>query len=430
MRTQEIELRKSEIREKLANIEFAEATDDQKTEARALTKEFADLEVEYRAALITETEERAALEDEAKKAESKEDEFDVECRAFSIRAATMGSLGEGLTGREKEVSEELEQRDGEAREGGIRVPWAALLTDEIEQRSDAAVTTTGAAALFTRPNLQPVERLFAASAAAMFGARQLTVSGAPRLPEITAGKAPAWVSEGAGTDAAAITVVGHAPAVHTLASRYLISRQSLLTGRLQESLLRADLGMAIAEALDAAFFQGTGTDPQPSGLAGALTATDHNGLPDFADWIKWAMDLYESSKMAGSNARGMLSGICFAMNPGIFALPASSTVTSGAAYGPTETQALSEIGIKMIHSPQVGALQNSAAKHAGDVFAYANDGRRAHAHQVLWGSPEIIADPYTSSKTAQVALTIFAFADIILTRKSTHFKRYEVHTIT
>ena len=135
MRTQEIELRKSEIREKLANIEFAEATDDQKTEARALTKEYADLEVEFRSAMILETEERAALEDEAKKAESKEDEFDVECRAFSIRAATMGSLGEGLTGRpEKEVSEELEQRDGAPREGGIRVPWAALCPDEVEVR--------------------------------------------------------------------------------------------------------------------------------------------------------------------------------------------------------------------------------------------------------------------------------------------------------
>lgn len=42
---------------------------------------------------------------------------------------------------------------------------------------------------------------------------------------------------------------------------------------------------------------------------------------------------------------------------------------------------------------------------------------------VNWGSPELIVDPYSESKTGKVALTVFSFQDVLVQRLATRFKR-------
>ena len=77
---QRLELRRSEIREKLSKLSSLESlTDENKTDIESLTKEFQDSEVQYRAALIAEGE----------KAQTKETGTDgeaAEIRALRSRA--------------------------------------------------------------------------------------------------------------------------------------------------------------------------------------------------------------------------------------------------------------------------------------------------------------------------------------------------------
>ena len=137
LKSQEITLAQSKRRERMAEIQKAnEITDDARTELRSLTDAYQGAETEYRAAVILEDAQRAAI----KEPDKAETDFGRECRAFNL-ANVVEALTEGkaLAGREAEVSAELEQRDGKARQG-VRFPTEALL----ERRDDAVVTAPDA----------------------------------------------------------------------------------------------------------------------------------------------------------------------------------------------------------------------------------------------------------------------------------------------
>lgn len=116
LKSQEIQLAQSKRREKMAEIQKAdEITDDARTELRSLTSAYEGAEVELRAALLVEGAER----DKIKEPDRAESDFDRECRSFNL-SGMVASLTEGkpLTGREAEVSAELENRHGDGQKGG------------------------------------------------------------------------------------------------------------------------------------------------------------------------------------------------------------------------------------------------------------------------------------------------------------------------
>ena len=182
LKSQEIQLAQSKRRERMAAIQKTDGdlSDDAVTELRSLSGEYEKAEVQYRAALLTEDADRATIKTDDKA----EADFDRECRAFSL-SALVGAItdGKALTGREAEVSQELEKRNGGAMKGGVLVPWESLL----ETRADALVDTTADDKLTQRPVMPPLERLFEDSAAAKFGFRVVQTVGRPSWPEIIAG---------------------------------------------------------------------------------------------------------------------------------------------------------------------------------------------------------------------------------------------------
>ncbi|WP_157960062.1 phage major capsid protein [Albibacillus kandeliae] len=409
LKSQEIQLEQSKRRERMAEIQKAETVSDEgRTELRSLTDAYQGAEIELRAAIVLEDAERAKI----KVADKSETDFSRECRSFSL-SAVVGAMesGKALAGREAEVSAELEQRHGKAQRG-VMFPFEAL-----ETRDDATIpTTTGSGGdLASRPTMQALERLFERSAAAKFGVKALQVTGKPRFPEMTAGASASWVGEGEGADAAAITTTVKEPSIHTLTARYLLSRQAVRENSALEITLRRDLSELLREGMDLAFFQGTGTGNQPSGLNTLLTGGQVIDLEaaviSYPTLIRKCTDVMSSAKLND------LSGVKVAGLP--FML--GDLLAQSFGDGATQLDMLKKQIPGVAFSNQVATTSGSAPV-LGSMYLGVTDNV---AFAPTWGAPELIVDPYSESKTGKLALTIFSFTDILVQRLSTHFLKLE-----
>lgn len=407
LKSQEIQLAQSRKRERMAELQKADdLTEEAVTELRSLAADYEKGEVQYRAALLTEDAERATIKTEDKA----ESDFERECRAFSLsRVVAAAEAGRVLDGREAEVSAELEKRQGAARQG-IIVPWQAFL----ETRADAVVTTADDGDLTQRPVRDPLERVFADSAAARFGFRVQNVTGRPTFPEITAGATPHWVAEGQGADAENIDTLTQAAVMRTVTARYVVTRQAVRENPALETVLRRDLSNLIAAELDRVAFQGQG-GLEPVGLLKRLQDAGRvqnvAAKATFGALLAAAVNVWESAKLAGPD-KVRLAGAPILLET------LANDLVAGTAVSAFD-RLKSTLGTP-IFSPQVSptAARDADDKGASTVVVGAPEGL---AHILLWGGPEIIVDPFSESKTGKIAITTFAFADVIVQRVATHF---------
>ena len=412
LKSQEISLAQSKRRERMAEIQKAdEITDDVRTELRSLTDAYQGAEVELRAALILEDQER----DKIKEPDNAERSFEAECRQFDLSSFIADlSADKALTGREAEVSAELEQRHGRAQKGGDRFPWEALT---LETRADVETTQSASGDLASRPTMTALERFFEASAAQRFGVQTIQATGNPPFPEITGGTGLSWVSEGTGADAAAITTTAQSPDLHTATGRYLLSRQAIRKNPALDAMLRRDLAEVMREGIDLAVFQDTGASEQPAGLATILDgqAIDVGDKASFSTLLLHATELQETAKLSDP------SQVRIAGAPILHQTLADTLITGTAV---SELDRLKSAGFSPMFSQQVSTRgsRDATDKGASTVYMSAGGGR---AYLVNWGSPELLVDPYSESKTGKVALTMFAFVDVLVQRAATHFAKLE-----
>ncbi|WHZ37506.1 phage major capsid protein [Sagittula sp. MA-2] len=408
LKSQEIQLAQSKRRERMAEIQKAdEISDDGRTELRSLTDAYQNAETEYRAAVILEDAERAQI----KEPDNAGREFERECRSFDL-TAVVGTLVDGkpLSGREAEVNEELERRHGVGQKG-VRFPWEAL-----EQRADAVTDARAGTSgeLASRPTMNALERFFESSAAGRFGVNVLQVSGAPSFPEITSGTGLSWVAEGAGADAGTITTTATSPAIKTATARYLLTRQAIRQNSALQQILRRDLSEVLREGIDLAIFRGTGADEQPAGFETVLTGGRTAALTDvasFSDFLLRATEIQETAKLSDP------SQVRIAGAP-IVAQTLLDTLISGTAV--SEMDRLKSAGFSTLWSSQVSARGARDATDKGSSTVYFGAGSN-NAYVPTWGSPELIVDPYSESKSGKVALTMFAFLDVLIQRTATHY---------
>lgn len=407
LKSQEITLAQSKRREKMAALQKGgDLNEDGVKELRSLTEGYETGEVELRAALLLEGAER----DKIKEPDKAATDFERECRSFSVSALIASATeGKALSGREAEVSQELETRYGPAVKGQ-RLPWEAL-----EQRADVTTDISGSANLASKPVANALERFFEASASAAFGIQALQVTGAPSFPAITGGAAMSWVGEGSGVDAAAISTATQTPTIKTATARYLLSRQSIRANSALELSLRRDLAELLREGTDASVFTGSGASNEPAGLETVLGGTSreiaYGAEADYAGFLDHIVSLMETAKVPGSQS------VRLAGAPLVWGRLVRNLL-GGTSF--SDLDLLKRDLQSMTFSSQVSswAAKDATGKGASNVYMAAGQGL---GFVPVWGAPELIVDPYSESKTGKVALTIFAFQDVLIQRQSTHW---------
>ncbi|MCD4514154.1 phage major capsid protein [Brucella pseudogrignonensis] len=220
---------------------------------------------------IAREERMSAFEREEQRGENvRGGEFDRELRNYSLASAVNGALSGRLTGREAEIDQELKRgREGRSGQNGIHlaVPSEVLLGAR-EQRSQTVgapaaggytvATQLGALADRFRPALK-VEGM---------GATVLRgLSGFLDLPNLIASGTASWVNEDGDAERSAATFDKVSMAPHTVTGEYRLSRRLMLqSNEAIEDVLRRDLGYLLAQGLDLAAINGSGTGPQPRGI--------------------------------------------------------------------------------------------------------------------------------------------------------------------
>ena len=236
--------------------------------------------------------------------------FDAECRAFSLTRAIAAQLPNSTVdaGREREISVELARRSGRTFEG-IAVPMSVF-----EQR---VLTTTlpggGPGSNLVSTDYrgdQFIDILRAALKVRQLGATVLPgLTGNVDIPRLKASGTSAWVAENSALTAAdhqfeKVSLTPKHVGALTEVSRNMIQQASPAI----EALVRADFASILAQAIDAAAINGSGTGATPRGILQTSgigsVAIGTNGGP-----ITWAsvIDLIAAVEAANSMGSGFLT---------------------------------------------------------------------------------------------------------------------------
>ena len=401
---QKIELRMSELREKIAGLNRAgdeqELTEEQLTERNALEEERQQLEPEWRKAMLQE-------ESDALKAKAENTGENREIRTLTQRARLSNYVNAAaqltaVSGVEAELGNALQLRS--AQDGGVVVPWE-LLAPRVEQRADVDTTLPADA-----PNInnEPIiGRVFAATASAFLGVRMSGVGvGQQNIPVITAGTDPALKSAGAVQDATAATITADQLKPKRLTARYVIRREDMASLMGYEDALAADLRMALGEKLDDLVLNGDdATAPQWSGFFDALTDPTAPSALAYSNLLsaygggvdgKYALTLMDVRVLVGDTTYGKLA-----------ALVNTGSGETGVSYAQRATGGL-----------QASALVPAASSNVqGAVLAKTGPGATDNSVVFTWAGVEIIRDMYSGAASGEVALTALSLVDFHLIRK-------------
>lgn len=261
----------AEMREVVNNPERFDALE---TEVRNLDKDI------KRAATLAEFERQADAQPDASQ--------ERELRTYSVAKAITESLAGKLTGVEAEQHAEL-SKGRESR--GIMIPAAVLL-----ETRDQTVGTPSAGGYTVATQLGGlIDRLRPRLAVQGMGATVLSgLTGNLDLPKLLTGPTAYWIAEDANTTESASTFGKVSMSPKTVSGEMQISRRLMLQNAVAlESVLRADLGFVLAQALDKAAIAGTGASNQPEGIITAISedATAATAISDIAADLIAALEI-------------------------------------------------------------------------------------------------------------------------------------------
>lgn len=405
LRSQTLQLRQSEIRSRLAELQSGdEIADEQRGEMGELTTEYQNNETELRAALISEESDRQA--------NAPDDGQAVEWRRhienFEIRQA-IGALTERtarLTGPTAEVVDELRGQDG-AKYQGIPIPLGVLAPMATRADTTSATTPT------PETTLPIIDRVFADSVAARMGVRQVSIPFGDRVyPIATAGAAFNWVaSEGADLAAAVEYSTGDQTLSpnQTGGCRIDVTRQAMKqSGPNLEAAIRRDMRAAITAGLDQATFLGTGAGGQPEGImvAAAVPSTAVDALVSYAPFRDAAV------QMMVDDVAGSFDGIRILARPELLNAM-DDTVLTGTSE--TEWDRL----VRRFSRPIL--TSNALATPAGvplefDGLMTTNFNGVPPVWSGLWGGIDMISDQFTGAPSGTLKLTALLTFDLAISR--------------
>jgi len=397
--------RQSEIRQQLAGLVGKDTpTTDETRSMETLDAEYRTNETRFRAALVSEDEQRTEAKGELET--RSENEWNAIMSGFEMRQVAL-SLDEGraLSGQTAEIVTELRSQGGYR---GIPVPYAAL-----ETRAGETIASGAPDPIVTRPL---IERLFPASVAAQMGVQMINIgTGGQETPVTTSAISAGWQATETGTvpgPSAYATLDRPLKPDHTLGIQMRITRKTLLqSGSALEQAIRRDVNGAMAQEMDRAIFNGSGSSGEPTGVFTGATAwgIEETALDAVATWAAFRTEVV--AFMAANAATGP-NAVRLLIRPEVWDTM-DGTFISGTAV--TEWERL----MKYIGS--VSMSHNALPDPAGTPLATkalltTSAGGVAPVFVGLWGAVDLIRDPYSDAQSGGLRLTALSTMDTTISR--------------
>ena len=337
-------------------------------------------------------------------------EFETECRNFSIIEAAKGiASGRGLAGRELEVNQELETRNGK-RTQGFYVPnngWSS--------RAYVAGTASAGGNLVATDLLADnfIEALRNRTVVGELGATMLPgLVGDVAIPKRTGDNSVTWfgadnsdaISESTGT-IGQVTMSPKTVGAYTKFS-HLMRLQS--TPEI-EQVIRSGFVSILANAIDEAALNGSGSSSQPTGILNTSgigsVAGGTNGLAPTLDHV---IDL----KKAVSIDNADTANAAYVTNSKVEAV-LSKLKDGNSAYHLSPYAG--EIGKQQIASRRfevTNAIPSNLSKGSGSNLSAILYGNFRDLYIGMWGALEILVDPYSDFSKGTTAVRAIQSIDI------------------
>ena len=401
---QRLELRASELRQKLNELSGLKTlTDEQRGEIDTLSIEYADVERQKRAAIISgETIETPEPKDGGEKREISDLIERAEIAAY-LRAAASGSP---VTGAERELRQATLGDDADE----SYMPLDILLP--LETRADAVSDVADS----IQSNQQSiVGRIFAETAGAYLGIQRPSVGvGETNYYALTGGSSADVRSDGVAIEAAAATFTTKAVEPVRLTARYLWGIETTARIRGFEEALRADIRAVMGDKLDALALNGQAavgtTSPLVDGIISALAnPTNPTAIATWTDYLSlYPAQVDGKVSMDGSNVRLLVNTDAYKHAAGL------QIATSG------------ELLRRELPSGRFRASANmpATASEIATILSYTASARTGYV-QPVWRGITLIRDVYTQAAHGQVALTAIMLTGAAMVDAS-QFGRHEV----
>ena len=254
-----------------------------------------------------------------------------------LRAISASASGDwSKAGLEKEISDTIGQRSGNASQGGFYMP-----ADMAWGQRDLTVGTNNAGGFLVgtdHDGASFIDALRAAMVTTRLGARVMSnLQGNVAIPKLATGTSTYWVAEdGAPTEGQPVFAsVSLTP--KNLASFVQISRNLLVQSDPSvEGVIRDDITKSIAVAIDAAALAGTGSSNQPTGILATTgigsVSFSSSGAPTFAEIVSI------ESAISADNAMGQ--NMAFVTTPALAGTLKTTTKDSGSGRFVSEENAI------------------------------------------------------------------------------------------
>jgi len=353
-----------------------------------------------------------------------------EMKQYSISRAILNHA-EGKRGFETEVSDALAKHMGkEPGHGGIFAPSYGdegsrkAVRDERAKRAvalDAHTSTTAAELVFTEYGNDFIELLRNASVVVQAGAKVLSgLTSNIAFPKQTGAATAYWVGDNTSTVSESNLTTG----LITMSPKQLQATTQYSRMLLQQSvvgidaIVRQDLALVHALAVDLAALVGTGSTNQPKGLVSitnvqALTVaadSGQGGLPTWADIV--------NMEKAVLNSNASVGPLAYVTNPTVMARLKQTAKLSNTIAQPIWEGVSNQIGglvkgtangYDAYSSKQVSsALTTGTTTGCSYIFFGAWD-QLVIGH---WGIMELISDPITSARQGLINVTSFEMVDV------------------
>lgn len=401
------------IADKIGELSKIETlTDEQKTELRSFVESHEKLTEDLELVLRSEKVAAAAAGGKVEKTEKRSKD------RFSI--SKLLSEGENVTGFEKEMIEESKK---EARAAGIQ-PTGIYLSNEVmnsimpEKRTMTAATDADGGYLIPTEKIDWFDALFAYSVLDKLGIQKLTgLSANTDIPGFSSAVVSGWANGETGTQSPDDpTVVNRALRPKLLYGATNISKRlAIQTNRSVDQMIMMDIMASMAQTLQAAVINGSGSSGQPtgilntSGIQSVAIGTD-GGAITFAK----AIQLWSAIAQANSN----MDNFKWLTNP---------LVQGKAMQIPIDTGSGAMI---VTYNNNFGGSPNAIANYplystssvpstltkgsSGAVCSALIGGDFSQVVVGQFGGVELIVDNLTQARSGYTALTINQYVDVVV----------------